>query len=497
MTAPSEERVLLEFSVSPAKRRAPKKLQDIGIGQFKRQGVAHHIQPNSAAAQLNKQKAEQRTEIWLGRGPSMAPVDKPQDKAKGKKKAKTGTKDKKDAATATDTATAHAGVKCATCKSGTGPVNEVEQKKHDEVLDEHVETPKHSQDLDSMAPKAPTWKVIKIVTVSRHVKPIQGTWGHRAVENAKRAAPKIIATTYPTTPITIDVSDGELIATIKPTPKLPSPKPTVPSATVRPRNIPTNTMRKAPVKVRAPKKSQAPMWSDDSQGEQDEQDNIDDLLVSSRSGGSATKGTPSRTVEKSSADDQRRKGTRAQSTSQKRQVRFEPSDRSGDGYRTAPQRKTNPTKKQTSKIDPAKSATSAQTHTSNPQSLSPSHIKENLDPGELSDDEESETHTNAISAKTTATHRTSSAPASKLQRRPVTPARKKGVAGKPVPKRARAAEIDNDMGATAPPNKKAKTSAQPKSTKKDTPVRKEGVATKVARKRTKPVFGDESDESEA
>jgi hypothetical protein len=70
-----------------------------------------------------------------------------------------------------------------------------------------------------------------------------------------------------------------------------------------------------------------------------------------------------------------------------------------------------------------------------------------------------------------------------------------------MPKRARATPaIDNDDHSSdaAPLSKKAKTDidSSPSTKKKDLPARKKGVASKPVRKKKKPVYEDESFESD-
>ena len=123
MASPTDGSLPLEYSEPSAKRRGPKKLQNIGVSQFRNQGVPHHFQPGSAAATFNKQKAEQQMEAWLRRAPAKTPQD--EAKGKGKKKAKKGAKSKKDEAT--ETTTKDAGVEGSNGDLGTGPVVAVAQ----------------------------------------------------------------------------------------------------------------------------------------------------------------------------------------------------------------------------------------------------------------------------------------------------------------------------------------------------------------------------------
>ena len=330
MASPGDESLPLEYSESSAKRRAPKKLQNIGLGQFRNQGVAHHFQPGSAAAIFNKQKAEQRMDAWLRERPAKTP----QEKEKGKKKAEKSAKSKKDEATSTTTK--DAGVDGSNGDLSTGPTVAVAQMGQDKPATEPVKPQDQTQGDASTVAKAPTRKkVIKIATVDRRVKPTQGAWGQRAAETAKKAAPKAVATSYSTTPITIDVEDGEAFATAIPAPKLPTPEPIIPrAAATKPNSVSTlddsgKTVRKPATKSRASKKSQAPMWSDSDSDEDDqEEDDIDDLLFSSRTAASTTKTPRGRTTKNSSTSksyNPRGHLTRDQPTPQmkKRQVHFE------------------------------------------------------------------------------------------------------------------------------------------------------------------------------
>lgn len=122
MAAPNDdENVPLEYWASSGTGRASKNLQDIGIGRFKRQGVAQHFHPNSAAGILNRQAAEQRMDAW----PRRAPVD-----AKGKKKAKKAAKSKKSEAASTTT-------KDAGEEGSTGPAVAVAKMGQDKAAVEH------------------------------------------------------------------------------------------------------------------------------------------------------------------------------------------------------------------------------------------------------------------------------------------------------------------------------------------------------------------------
>jgi hypothetical protein len=510
MAPPDDGRVPIEFSANSTKRRAPKKLQDVGIAQFRRQGVAHHVHANSAAATLNKQKADQRTETWLGRGLSKTPADAPRDKAKGKKKAKSVTKGKRDAASPT---VKNGGL------SATGTANEDVQMGHNQTASEHVKTHKRGQEPVVPTP-APTRKVIKTVTVNRHIKPTQGLWGHRAVENAKKTAPKLGATAYPTTPTTMSMSDGDMIAAVKPTPKPPTPKTIIPSPAMKSNNPSPKPALNSSGRKRAAKKSPPPMFSDDETVDQDE---TSGLFVSSKSA-SPTRKTPQirtvwlpqanlntnpiiRSVTTPQADnntDPYRRDSRAPSTPQKRQVRFASSASAGEGDEMSDevvpqqQQKKRSAWKQSSRGNPAKGTTTANT-SSHARSHSPSLMQENLDPGELSDDEDSELHAQVATAKATSRPKPSSTPAASKPED--LPTRRKGVAGPPMPKRARATPaIDNDDHSSdaAPLSKKAKTDidSSPSTKKKDLPARKKGVASKPVRKKKKPVYKDESFESD-
>lgn len=318
MAAPNDdENVPLEYWASSGTGRASKNLQDIGIGRFKRQGVAQHFHPNSAAGILNRQAAEQRMDAWLRR----APVD-----AKGKKKAKKAAKSKKSEATSTTTKDAGEEVT-------KGPAVAVAKMGQDKAAVEHVKTLYEIQGQAGMVAKAPTRKAVKVVTVPRYVKPTQGAWGQRAAENAKKAALKAATPSYSPTPITIGLTDGEPSATVTPTPKLPTPEPIIPrAAPAKPKSVSTQsasikTVRKPATKSRAAKKSPSPIaWGDSDDGDQDD---AVDSLFSSRNATPSTKTTRTRTTKNSSTSrnsNLRRNLTRDQPTPQKkRQVRFEPS----------------------------------------------------------------------------------------------------------------------------------------------------------------------------
>lgn len=542
MAAPNEESLPLEYSESSAKRRAPKKLQGIGLGQFRNQGVAHYLQPGSAAAIFNKQKAEQRMEVWL-RG---KPAASPQEKEKGKKKAKKGAKSKKgEAALAT---TKDAGVEGSTGDLSTGPTVAVAQMGQGKAPIRQGKTQDHEQGDASTVAKAPTRKkVIKIVTVDRRIKPAQGAWGQRAVENAKNAAPKAVATSYSTTPISIDVADGEAFATVTPTTKLPTSEPVIPRAAAAlpkiatTKTIPNKTVCKPATKSRASKKSQAPMWSDDDSDEDDQdEDEINDLLLSSRPAASTTKTPRGRTTKNSNL---RKKATQDQPTPQKqnqkkRQVRFAPptaSPEEGDEINNNTATNPNPKPKTTSKKQTNHTPPTPYTTLNLPQAnfhIPSSHPKPNQtpsSPANLADDEDSQILSSKKQApknpqkkkkpqiptsniqKPTFTHNPSSAAAKKQraqekEQQEQEPPRRKGVAHPPQPKRARATTNDDDHNdsandSAAPVSKKAKTTAETSkpTTKKqdDLPARKKkGVATKPKAKRARAVVSDDSDDDD-
>lgn len=299
MAAPSDESVPLEYMASSTTRRAPKKLQGIGIGQFRKQGVAHQFHPNSAAGILHKQKAEQRMEDWLRGAPKT--VSQENAKGKGTKKAKNAAKSKKNEATSTTTK--DAGVKGSTGNLSTGPAVAVAQMGQGKTAGEHGKTLDHTQGDASVVAKAPIRRKVKIATVNRHVKPTQGAWGQRAAENAKKTALKVTAPSYSTTPITIGETDGELSATVIPQPKPPTPEAIIPRAAVaQPKNlstqrVPTKTTRKQ--KSRASKKSQALMWSDNDDDDAQDEDDLNDSLFSSHPASPSTKKPRSRSTRNS------------------------------------------------------------------------------------------------------------------------------------------------------------------------------------------------------
>ena len=551
MATPSDESLPLEFSESSTKRRAPKKLQNIGIGQFKRPGVAHHLQPGSAAAIFNKQKAEQQTEAWLRRAPTNAPQDGA--KGKGKRKAKKGAKSRKDEATSTTTKDGD--VEGSNDDLSTRPVVAVAQMGQGKSATEHGKAQDQTQGVASTVAKARIRKVIKVVTVDRRVKPTQGAWGQRAVKNAKHAAAKAVTTSYSTTPIIIDAADGELSATVMPTPKLPAPEPVIPRvAAVQPKSVPvqslsTKTVRKPATKSRVPKKSQAPMWSDsDSENDDQDQDDIYDLLLSSRTAGSTTKTTRGRTTKNSSTSKNsslRDRPTRNQPKPQKkRQVRFAPTispeeeeeeeaDESTTSSNTTANQTRNPNttsqKQQTNQQPPTPYSTldlpqanfhiPSQAQPKQTPSPSPAELADDEDSYVLSAEKEAPIAKNKSKAAPTPSPRPAftpnpfSASAKKRaqdkekeqEQEQERPPRRKGVAHPPQAKRARATTTTNDVDddneandSAAPMSKKAKTGGEKtKSTtkkKQDLPARKKkGVATKVMAKRVRAAVRYESD----
>jgi hypothetical protein len=487
MAAPSDEGVPLEYSGPSNTRRGPKKLQDIGIGRFKRQGVAQHFHPNSAAGIFNKQAAEQRTEAWL-RG---APVDAKQEKAK-KRKTKKGAKSKKDEAAAT----MNAGVEGSTGDLGTGPAVAVAQMGQGKAAVEHGKSQDQTQGDVGTVTKAPSRKAVRIVSVPRYVKPTSGTWGQRAVENAKKAAAKAVATSYSTTPITIGESDGDLVATVIPTSKPPTPKPVIPrAAAAKPKSVSTQnvstqgvttkTVRKPSTKSRASKKPQAPMWSDDDSDDQDQdEDELNDSLFSSRTTTSKTKTSHSRTTKNSGATkapNSRKKPNRDQPTPQKKkEVRFAPTaspeeaeaaeTTTSDSTTTNTQQNPQPTSEEKQQQQPANQPPTPYSTLNLPQALfyvPPQPKQTPSDPAELADDEDSQilsakkapsaqrknttptqnpkpttkpTFTPTPVFTPTPSSNSASKPASKrrTEAKENQPPRRKGVAQPPLPKRARA-----------------------------------------------------------
>ena len=101
MSAPEDRNPPLEYVASSSGRRKTKKLQNISLAQLVRPGIAHHVQPGSAAATLNRQRAEQRREAWLGGEKSSASADASQSMAKGKGKSKRTIAEEEKPATAT------------------------------------------------------------------------------------------------------------------------------------------------------------------------------------------------------------------------------------------------------------------------------------------------------------------------------------------------------------------------------------------------------------
>jgi hypothetical protein len=493
MTAPGEQSVPLEYSGPSNTRRGPKKLQDIGIGRFKRQGVAQHFHPNSAAGIFNKQAAEQRTEAWL-RG---APVDK----AKSKKKAKKVAKNKKDEAAVTTAK--DAGTEGSTGNLSTGPAVAVAQMGQGKKAVDHVKSQDQTQGEASTATKAPSRKAVRIIAVPRYVKPISGTWGQRAVENAKQAAAKAVGTSYSTTPITIGQTDGELVATVIPTSKPPTPKPVVPRAAasksksvstqnVTTKSASTKTVRKPFTKQPASKKPQAPMWSDNDDDEEDQdEDDLNDSLFSSRTATPKIKVPRSRTTKNSGATkapNPRKKPTQDQPTPQKkRQVRFASTASPEEAVETTETISTTSTiqqnpqpasekQKQQQQQQPANPPPTPYSTLNLPQAIFhvPSQPKQTpSDPAELADDEDSQilsakmvpsaqkktttpiqnkkpttrptfTPTPVFTSTPVFTPTPSSTPASKpaskkrAEEKEEQPPRRKGVAQPPLPKRARA-----------------------------------------------------------
>lgn len=512
MPASGDPALPMEYVPSATKnRRGPKKSQNLGLEQFRHQGPAHNFLPGSAAALLRQKKVDQRVEAWLGRE---TPVDQVNGlKDEGRPEAESGNRDGITAGNATIIGDEdHGGIK------RPDTVMATEATTLDETALKDVTKQKHKQDATDMDWQTLSQnKLLPRTNLTRHVKATAGSWGHCRIEDSRRAAQKATAAAYASTAVTIDAVDGDLIATVEPTQPVAT-KSTSRPIPIQPLNftaMPTVHRYSAEATGKWARRNQIAMFSDESDDESQHQEDFGDRLLSSgstmihtqrpspcrRDLTSQAENTPSLNLNKN------KKTSRAEAIPQRRKVRF-----------ASPSPST-----EEDKI----TDTINNDSTLFKQSPSSINLKENLDPGEISDDEDSELY-QPSKLPLTLTPETTLPPDSqpwaykpqpqpREQRQNPYPPRRKGTAAPPTPKRARAPSPESDHASTSDidindvdvhANKSSRTDVKPASKKArlDThtispiesqsspendqqekkpaaPFRKKGIATKVVRRK--------------
>lgn len=428
MSASDDVAPYLEYIHAPkGRRRSPKQLQNIGLEQFRNQSVVPKFRPGSAAALLHQKKVDQRSVTRTGRGHSKQAVEGL--KAEDRDMMENGTED--GFAGATSNAIGKA------VRSATESLNAASTIK-DALLDETV--PEAAKQLrhgygTAMAASTTQPRNTNITTagVSRRIKASPGEWGLRSFAASYDAARKVAAPAYPTTPTSISVdADGELIATVKPTPVTtkPTSQPT-PIQVVQFDGV--RTARRHSATRRWAKRNGISMSNDGSDDDSQDQNDFDDRHVPSGYMKSAMRRPTSHrhrrlisSVEETSnlISSNTKNTSYLQAPQQQNKVRFvSPFTPSGEDQTT----------------DRVIADASLLTPTS-----SPSHAKENLDPGEISDDEDSELY-QPSKLSFVAAPATTILPEHKpegLKPHQQTPQstngpRRKGIATPPAPKRAR------------------------------------------------------------
>lgn len=497
MPASDEESPPMEYIPSASgRRRSPKKLHNIGLEQFKSQGGLPKFLPGSAAARLHEKKVDQRVDTRFGRGPTTQSVGGLM--GGGRAKVESGGGDQ--VATATSLAVGDA------VRGASGSLDTFTAAE-DALFDDTKQKQKH--DTTTVASMTQSRNSSPII---RRIKASPGRWGNHMMENSKRAAQKAAAPQYLTTPIDISVdADGELIATVKPTPVIMETTSQPPPVQTKQfdgiRKVHTQATR------RWAQRNGSQMDIDGYDDESQDEEEFDGRLVPSGSTRSATRRpTPRRQNLSSSGENTpdldtsskpNKKTSRPQAAPQQKRVRFASPFTSSEADQT--------TLRTTNNATPL-----------TPSSSSPSHIKENLDPGEISDDEDSELYHPSKLPLDTEPESTSSPefkpernkPQKQQQQNNPVPSRKKGIATPPAPKRARAPSPDNGFVPTPdikiddcghfnntetndinPTSKRTKLDtptsspfgeSQPSSSaeeKRTAPFRKKGIARKVVRKK--------------
>lgn len=410
MPAPNDAAPPMEYVPSATNnRRGPTQLQNIGLGRFKDQGGGHNFLPGSAAALLHQKKMEQRLDAWLGRETTK---DYPEG-ARGKDRAEvdSGIRDGITTGIATTmgdqnhgaTERLHTATKDA-ASDKTALENVTKHSRKHDVANMDWHTLSHNDNLST-------------TNLTRHIKATAGSWGHCRIEDSKRAAQKATAAAYATTAVTIDVVNGDLIATVEPTQPLATevtsqPVPIQPLKSPAMENLHLHSAE--PVKGRA-RRTQIAMFSD---GSDDETSSAEKPL--------------------SVNPNKNRKTAHREAIPQQRRVRFVSPSSSPEEDQT-----TDKTKNDTTSLDSSQSSF---------------NLKGNLDPGELSDDEDSDLYQPsklppAIPPATTLPPDSQPwaykpQPQPREQRQNTYPPRRKGTAGPPTPKRARVPSPEPELSHT-------------------------------------------------
>jgi hypothetical protein len=454
----------------------PKKAKNVGIGQFRRQGVAHTTQPGSAAALLSQKIADQRLQEWLRGKAEREPVEVPKSKAKSKRKRK-GKNAAEEEKTEGDTP-------AEAWKDGKPAFKGKKGQEEAAAAAENDTAKKAKQDSVSTVVTAPVGKLNQTgtYTSSRRLTASSGPWGKQIVENAMEAAPMATATAYEdvTTMAAIEAAARALAAAAEAQRQSQSASQRdIPiRSIVESEFAPAKTASKSAARTqgsRRKEKVQPPMWSDHEDNDTDKSD-FENINPSSKS----TKSNPKTTRRQTTASSRtkrktalgKKKGVRVQSTPQRNTVRSAVSSTESDDKidkSSRPQKSSKPSSK---KQIPRMSAPS----TFNPSSSDPSSNRninvpttpnQPLDQGELSDDDEaSELLKDPANSPSKPIHSPipqyqppppRPAPAAKgtppKQQRP-DPSHKKGVARKPEPKRTQASSSSDDSESDAPTSKR-------------------------------------------
>jgi hypothetical protein len=467
----------------------PKKAQNIGIGRFRRQGVAHNTQPGSAAALLSQKAADQRLQEWLRGKAAEAPVEAAKAKGKRKRKGKKAAEEEK----------AGGDTPAETGKDGN--VASKGEQKGQEAAAKNAITEKAKQNSVStvVAAPAPIRKLNQTgtYTSARRLTASSGPWGKQIVESAERAALMATATAYEdvTTMAAIKEAARALAATAESQRQSQSasqkdiPYRSIMQSEVAPFKRVRNSAIVASSSRKKEDKVQRPMWSDDEDDNNNDQDDFEDNLVSSKSTKSNAKATRRQTATSSNTNRKtalsgKKKGHRVQSTPQHKSVRFSGSASSTESddkvdKSSLPKKSSKPSsKRQTprmsapSTFNPPSSTSSNNGNNSNINSNSnkpstPSQSHENLTQGELSDDEASllQTNNNPETSPSKPIHppipqyqppppRPAPKETPPKQQQRADPSRKKGVARKPEPKRAQAPSSSSEDESDAPTKKR-------------------------------------------
>jgi hypothetical protein len=453
----------------------PKKAKNVGIGQFRRQGVAHTTQPGSAAALLSQKIADQRLQEWLRGKAEREPVEVPKSKAKSKRKRK-GKNAAEEEKTEGDTP-------AEAWKDGKPAFKGKKGQEEAAAAAENDTAKKAKQDSVSTVVTAPVGKLNQTgtYTSSRRLTASSGPWGKQIVENAMEAAPMATATAYEdvTTMAAIEAAARALAAAAEAQRQSQSASQRdIPiRSIVESEFAPAKTASKSAARTqgsRRKEKVQPPMWSDHEDNDTDKSD-FENINPSSKS----TKSNPKTTRRQTTASSRtkrktalgKKKGVRVQSTPQRNTVRSAVSSTESDDKidkSSRPQKSSKPSsKKQIPRMSaPSTFNPSSSNRNRNRNINEPATPLQTLDQGELSDDEASALLKPPAKSPSKPLHPPipqyqppppRPAPAPKetppKQQRP-DPSRKKGVARKPEPKRTQASASSNDSESDAPTKKR-------------------------------------------